>query len=73
MTGSQILTLNERVKGFSNFVFNLAAALAAASAARMWVKGVDLATLLWIGGAIALLSLASAILCLLEAEVREMP
>ncbi|HET9640405.1 MAG TPA: hypothetical protein VFP12_14490 [Allosphingosinicella sp.] len=59
MTESQILTLNERVKGFSNFAFNLAAGLAAATAARVWVKGIDLAAVLWVGGAIVLLSLAS--------------
>jgi len=72
MTESQILTLNERVKGFSNFAFNLAAGLAAATAARVWVKGIDLAALLWVGGAIVLLSLASGLLYLLEAEIREM-
>jgi hypothetical protein len=32
MTESQVLTLNERVKGFSNFFFNLATGLAAATA-----------------------------------------
>jgi len=31
-----MLTLNERVKGFSNFFFNLSAGLAAATAARVW-------------------------------------
>jgi hypothetical protein len=34
MTESQILTLNERVKGFSSYFFNLSAGLMAATAAR---------------------------------------
>jgi hypothetical protein len=71
MTESQILTLNERVKGFSNFFFNLAAGLAAATAARVWVEGIDLAALLWAVGAMVLLSLASGLLYLLESEIRE--
>jgi hypothetical protein len=61
------------VKGFSNLAFNLAAGLAAAAAARVWVKGIDLAALIWVAGAIALLSLASGLLYLLEAEIRETP
>jgi hypothetical protein len=73
MTESQMLTLNERVKGFSNLAFNLSAGLAAATAARVWVKGIDLAALVWVAGAIALLSLASGLLYLLEAEIRETP
>jgi hypothetical protein len=71
MTESQILTLNERLKAFSNFAFNLAAGLAAATAARVWVKGVDLVALLWVAGAIVLLLLASGLLYLLEPEIRE--
>lgn len=73
MTESQILTLNERVKGFSNLFFNLAAGLAAATAARIWVDGVDLAALLWVAGVTVLLSLASALLYLLEPEIRDTP
>lgn len=73
MTESQILTLNERVKGFSNFAFNLAAALAAAAAARFWVNGIDLPALAWTAGATVLLLLASGLLYLLEAEIRETP
>jgi hypothetical protein len=50
MTESQILTLNERVKAFSNFFFNLAAGLTAAVAARLWVKeGLDLTAGMWLG------------------------
>ena len=73
MTESQILTYNERIKAFSNFLFNLAAGLAAAAAARLWVKGIDLAALLWAGGAVVRLSLGSGLLYLLEPEIREMP
>ncbi len=73
MTESQILILNERVKGFSNLAFNLAAGLAAASAARFWLQGVDLAGLFWVAGAIVLLLLASGLLYLLEPEIRETP
>ena len=69
VTESQILTLNERVKGFSNYLFNLSAALLAAAVARMWVKGgVDLGGLLWLAVAIGLLLLASGILYLIEPE-----
>jgi hypothetical protein len=66
VTESQILTLNERVKGFSNYFFNLSAGLAAAAAARMWMKSVDLTALLWVAGVIVLLLLASGLLYLLE-------
>jgi len=34
MTESQILTLNERVRGVSSYLFNLSAALMAAAGAR---------------------------------------
>jgi hypothetical protein len=72
MTESQILTLNERLKGFSNYFFNLSAALLAAAAARMWVNGgFDLALLIWLAGAIGLLLLASGLLYLLEPETEE--
>jgi hypothetical protein len=74
MTESQILTLNERVKGFSNYFFNLSAALVAASAARVWVNGgVDLAALAWLSIAIGLLLLAWKLLYLLEPEIEETP
>ena len=66
-----MLTLNERVKGFSNYSFNLSAALAAAAATRMWVRGVDPAALIWVAGAIALFLLASGVLYLLEPEIGE--
>ena len=70
MTESQILTLNERVKGFSNYLFNLSAALLAAAAARAWVNGgVDLSALLWLAVAIGLLLLAHGVLYLLEPEI----
>jgi hypothetical protein len=72
MTESQILTYNERIKGFSNFLFNLAAGLVAAAAARIWVwKGPDLTALAWLVVASILLSLASGILYLLEPENEE--
>ena len=71
MTESQILTLNERVKGFSNFLFNLAAALLAATTARAWVNGgMDFSALLWLAVAIALILLAHRVLYLLEPEIR---
>jgi hypothetical protein len=35
------------------------------------VEGIDLAAILWVAGAIVLLSLASALLYLLEPEIRE--
>jgi hypothetical protein len=69
MTESQILTLNERVKGFSTYLSNLSAALLAAAAARAWVLGSgDLAALARLAGALCLLWLAYAILYLLEPE-----
>jgi hypothetical protein len=69
VTESQILTLNERVKGFSNYLSNLSAALLAASAARAWVQGGgDLAAAAWLAGALGLLWLAYAVLYLLEPE-----
>ncbi|MGA9580507.1 MAG: hypothetical protein WBR13_00880 [Allosphingosinicella sp.] len=71
MTESQILTLNERVKGFSNFFFNLSAALMAATAARAWIGGLDLVALAWLLGAIGLLLLGSGLLYLLEPEDKE--
>ena len=67
MTESQILTLNERIKGFSNYFFNLSAALIAAAVARLWVRGdVDLGALAWLAGAAILLWLAWSVLYLLE-------
>lgn len=72
MTESQILTLNERVKGFSNFFFNLSAALMAATGARLWVRvDFDLTAAAWLTGAIGLLLLASGVLYLLEPESEE--
>lgn len=74
MTESQILTLNERIKGLSNYFFNLSAALVAAGVARVWVKGgVDVAALAWLTIAIGLLLLAWGLLYLLEAEIEETP
>jgi hypothetical protein len=68
MTESQILTLNERVKGFSNYFFNLSAVLLAASVARAWGNGrVDLIVLAWLAVAICLLLVAYKVLYLLEA------
>ena len=72
MTESQILTLNERVKGFSNYFFNLSAGLIAAAVARLWVKSdVDLSALAWLAGAAVLLWLAWSVLYLLEPESEE--
>jgi hypothetical protein len=67
MTESQILTLNERVKGFCNFFFNLAAGLTAAVVARLWVNaGPDVTAAIWLAAVLILLSLASGLLYLLE-------
>ena len=72
MTESQILTLNERVKGFSNYFHNLSAALLAAAVARLWVKGsVDLAAGMWLAGAGGLLWLGWSVLYLLEPSSEE--
>jgi uncharacterized membrane protein YjjP (DUF1212 family) len=71
-TESQILTLNERVKGFSNYLFNLSAALTAATGARLWARvDFDLTALAWLGGSIALLLLGSGVPYLLEPEMEE--
>ncbi|MEA3053024.1 MAG: hypothetical protein QOG72_1927 [Sphingomonadales bacterium] len=72
---SQILTLNERVKGFSSCFFNLSAALtAAAAAARAWVnRDVDLAVPAWALVAIALLLVAHKVLYLLETSSEDTP
>jgi hypothetical protein len=73
MTESQILILNERVKGFSNFFFNLAAGLAAATAARLWVNGgPDLTSAVWLAAMLILLSLGSGLLYLIEPSIEEM-
>jgi hypothetical protein len=64
MTDSQILTLNERIKGISNYFFNSSAALAAATATRVWVNGGDISALAWLAGAIGLLG--TGLLHLLE-------
>ena len=67
MTESQILTYNERLKAFSNYLFNLGAALTAAAGARLWtLGGPDPSSLVWLAAALALLSLGSALLYLLE-------
>ncbi|HEY0131473.1 MAG TPA: hypothetical protein VGB57_08705 [Allosphingosinicella sp.] len=72
MTDSQILTLNERVKGISGYLFNLSAVLVATAVARMWVKGdVDFAALIWVAGGAILLWLGWSILYLLEPENEE--
>jgi hypothetical protein len=74
MTESQILTLNERVKGFSSYFFNLSAALTAAAVARAWVnRDVDLAVLARAVVAIALLLVAHKVLYLLETSSEDTP
>lgn len=72
MTESQILTLNERVKAFSSYFFNLSAVLVATAVARLWVKAnVDFAALMWFAGGAILLWLGWSILYLLEPENEE--
>ncbi|HEX8064572.1 MAG TPA: hypothetical protein VF535_15325 [Allosphingosinicella sp.] len=72
MTESQILTLNERVKGISSYFFNLSAVLVATAVARLWVKAdVDLAALIWFAGGITLFWLGWSMLHLLEPESTE--
>jgi hypothetical protein len=74
MSESRILTLNERVKGFSSYFFNLSAALTAAAAARAWVnRDVDLAVPAWALVAIALLLVAHKVLYLLETSSEDTP
>ena len=74
MTESQILTLNERVKGFSSYFFNLSAVLVATAVARVWVKAsVDFTALMWFAGGTILLWLGWSILSLLEPENEETP
>jgi hypothetical protein len=56
------------VKGFSNYFFNLSAALLAASVARAWGNGqVDPIVPAWLAIAICLLLVACKVLNLLEA------
>lgn len=72
MTESQILTLNERVKSFSSYLFNLSAVLVATAVARVWVKAeLDLVGLIWFAGGAILLWLGWSILHLLEPENEE--
>jgi hypothetical protein len=72
MTESQILTYNERLKAFSNFAFNLAAGVLAATAARLWVKaGPDLTAAAWLAFVLILLSFGSGLLYLLEPPIEE--
>jgi hypothetical protein len=72
VTDSQILPYNERLKAFSNYPFNLAAALTAASGARLWVVGgPDLPSLAWLAAALILLSVGSGLLHLLEPPSEE--
>lgn len=72
MTESQILTLNERIKAFSNFAFNLAAGLTAATAARLWVKGgPDLTSAVWLAVVPILLSLGWGLPYLLEPPIED--
>lgn len=71
MTESQILTLNERVKTISAYFANLSAALLAATAARMWIKGVDVVTLLWLAAVATLLLISWHMLYLLEATMED--
>ena len=69
MTREQILVMNERLKAFSNFALNLAAALSAAVAVRMWTRvGLDLNALVWGVGVVALMFIAYKLLYLMEVE-----
>ncbi|MFL6846621.1 MAG: hypothetical protein ACJ8ER_17280 [Allosphingosinicella sp.] len=70
MTESQILTLNERLKTMAGYFANLSAALMAATGARVWTKGgFDLAALIWLTVAIALILFANGMLYLLEPQL----
>lgn len=71
MTESQILTFNERVKTASAYCANLSAGLLAATAARMWVKGVDLIAMLWLAVVVALVLISWQVLYLLEATLED--
>jgi hypothetical protein len=62
MTESQILAYNERLKAFSNYLFNPGAALTAAAGARLWaLGGPDLTSLVRPAAAPALLPLGSGL------------
>ena len=72
MTESQILTLNERIRTSSAYLANLAAALMAATGARVWLKaGVDLSAFAWLAIAIALFVISLLLLYLLEADLED--
>jgi predicted MFS family arabinose efflux permease len=66
---SETLIANERLKAISNAFFNLAVALVAAIAGRMYLTGVDLVAVGWSVGCAALIWVAWKVLYLLEKEV----
>lgn len=69
MTRGEILILNERVKGISQMVFNLAAALVAAIVARFYALGsADFVAILWCLGVAVLVFVAWKVLYMLESE-----
>lgn len=65
---SETLIANERIKAISNAFFNLAVALIAAIAARIYLRGVDLVAVGWSVGCGALIWVAWKALYLLEKE-----
>ena len=66
---SQILRLNEQVKGITGIGFNLGAVLIATTVARVALKkDIDLTTAFWLVSALVLIWLASMGLTLLESE-----
>ena len=71
MTESQILTMNERIKTVSAYFANLSAALFAATAARIWIKGVDLVAMLWLAAVATLILISWKVLYLLEASLED--
>lgn len=69
MTRGEILVLNERAKAVSQAFFNLAIALIAAIAARLYaLGGVDITAIFWSLGVVVLAFVAWKILYLLEPE-----
>jgi hypothetical protein len=65
---SQTLRFNERIKHAANTVTAFCVALTVAITVRMQAQGFDLPGLLWIGGALFLIWIASLLLTLLQAE-----
>lgn len=72
MTRAEIIVLNERVKAVSHVFFNLATALAAATATRVYLLGtMDISATTWSMGIVALVFVGWKVLYLLETEPEE--